>query len=90
MSLFAGLVGIIDLLAAAALIGIYLEHPILHLQAGMGLAITMKGLIFFSDVLSWIDIVIGISMFVFFWFAAPKLALAMGIWLIYKGIYSWF
>jgi hypothetical protein len=60
------------------------------MQAGMGLAIIMKGLVFFSNILSMLDIAIGVAMFALFWFEAPKLALAMAIWLIYKGVYSWF
>lgn len=90
MGLFAGVLGIIDLLAAAALIGIHLGHPFEHLQAGMALAIIMKGVVFISDILSLIDVSIGILMFVLFWVEAPTLALVAGIWLIYKGLYAWF
>ena len=90
MNLFAGMLGLIDLLASIALLGIYFEHPIPHMQAGMALGLIAKGILFINDILSVLDIVIGIAMFVFFWAVAPKLALAMGIWLIYKGIYAWF
>lgn len=90
MNPFAGLLGIIDILAAGALIGVYFGHPIPHLQAGMGLALTMKGLLFITDILSILDIIIGIGMFVLFWVVAPKFALACAIWLLYKGIYAWF
>ncbi len=90
MSLFAGLLGVIDLLCATALLGLYFGHPFNQLQAGMGLAIVMKGAVFFSDVLSLLDIAIGVTMFVLFWIEAPRLALAMAIWLVYKGLYSWF
>lgn len=90
MGFFSGMLGIVDLLAAGALVSLYFGHPIYHLQAGMGLALVAKGLLFMPNVLSIIDVVIGIAMFVLFWIAAPQLALIMGLWLVYKGITSWF
>lgn len=90
MNIFAGVLGLIDILAAVALFSIYFGSPIERLQAGMALGLMMKGILFISDILSILDIIIGILMFVLFWLIAPKLALAMGIWLLYKGIYAWF
>ena len=56
----------------------------------MGFALIMKGLLFIVDILSWLDIAIGIGMFVLFWVAAPNVALIAAIWLVYKGLHSWF
>lgn len=90
MNPFSGLLGLIDILAAVALFALYFDNPFGRLQAGMSLGLMMKGVLFITDVLSWIDIAIGILMLVLFWVEAPKLALAAGIWLLYKGIYAWF
>ena len=90
MGFFGGMLGLIDLLAATALFLVYFEHPFKHLQAGIALALMMKGVLFIGDILSLIDIAIGILMFVLFWLDAPLLALSAGIWLVYKGLYAWF
>ncbi len=89
MSLFTGLIGIIDILSAGALLSTYFGHPLPHLQAGMALALLGKGLFFITDVLSWIDIIIAVCMFIFFWVEAPTVALVMATWLLYKGLYAW-
>lgn len=90
MGFFMGLVGVIDILCAVALLALYFGHPIPHLQAGMAVALIGKGIMFISDILSILDIILGITMFVLFWVEAPNLALGMAIWLLYKGLYAWF
>ncbi|MDD9953434.1 MAG: hypothetical protein OXR66_03795 [Candidatus Woesearchaeota archaeon] len=80
--------GIIDVLAAIAFVGIVFDHPFNHLQAGMGLAIIVKGLITMPDILSVVDVIIGLLMFWFFWHTHQTAALCLAIYLAFKGLYS--
>jgi len=89
MGFFMGIVGVVDVIAAGALIALFFGHPIFHLQAGMAIALMGKGFLFLPDILSILDIAIGIVMLTLFWIEAPVLALGMAIWLLYKGLYAW-
>lgn len=82
--------GTIDMLCAISLAALSLGHPLPHLQAGAALMLIAKSVFFIKDVVSIIDIAVGITMFALFWMSAPTLALALAIYLGFKAIISYF
>jgi hypothetical protein len=80
--------GIIDVLCAISMAGIVLGYPLPHLQAISALALIIKGVLFINDVISVIDIAVGIAMFILLWITAPTIALGLAVYLGIKGLMS--
>ncbi|MBR9700283.1 hypothetical protein GOV11_00250 [Candidatus Woesearchaeota archaeon] len=77
--------GAIDILAGVTLISNSLGFPLEFIQAAAALALIVKGIFTVKDILSILDVIIGVVMFVLLWIAAPTLALSLGIYLCIKG-----
>lgn len=85
---FLALLAGVDLLCAISLAALALGFPIPHLQAAAALGLMLKGIAFISDVVSIIDIAIGVAMIVLLWVEAPMLALGLAIYLALKALAS--
>jgi len=82
------LLGIVDFLAAGSLALLALGSGVPHIQAASALALVVKGTFYINDVLSVIDIALGITLFALLWIDAPLLALSLAIYLGFKGVYT--
>lgn len=82
------LLALVDLGAALSLILSVLGVPLPLLQAAMALALLAKGIVFINDILSIVDIALAGLMFGLLWWNAPLWALSIGIYLAFKGLYS--
>jgi hypothetical protein len=82
------LLATIDLLCAISLAALVLGYPLPHLQAGAALMLIAKSVFFITDVISILDIAVGITMFVLLWVSAPTLALGLAIYLGFKAVIS--
>ncbi|HIH23803.1 TPA: hypothetical protein HA251_02105 [Candidatus Woesearchaeota archaeon] len=80
--------GAIDMLSAICCALIPLGYPIPHVQAVAALALIAKGAFFIDDIVSWLDIVCGVAMFILLWAGIPMLALALAIYLGFKAALS--
>jgi hypothetical protein len=78
----------IDLLCAISLAALCLGFPLQHLQAGAALMLIAKSAFFITDVISILDIAVGVTMFVLLWISAPTLALGLAIYLGFKAAIS--
>jgi hypothetical protein len=81
---------LIDVFGAISAAGLALGMPLYSMQAASALALILKGIIFYDDIVSWLDIVCGIMLFVLFWANLPTIALAMAVYLGFKGLMSFF
>ncbi len=84
------ILALIDMLGAISAAGIALGFPLYSLQAASALGLILKGIVFYDDVVSWLDIICGIMLFILFWASMPTLALAIAVYLGFKGIISFF
>ena len=85
---FFPLLAAIDLLCAISLAAIAIGYPLPALQAASAFALIGKGILFINDVVSIIDIAIGITMLVLLWMQAPALAIGIAVYLGIKGMAS--
>lgn len=85
---FLPLLAAIDLLCAVSLAATALGYPLPPLQAASAFALVAKGVLFINDVVSVIDVAIGIAMIVLLWIQAPTLAIALAIYLGIKAMAS--
>lgn len=86
---FLAALGAIDMLCAISLAALALGYPLPHLQAGAALMLMAKSLFFIKDVVSIIDLAVGVTMFVLLWITAPTLTIALAIYLGFKAIISY-
>lgn len=82
------LLGIIDLLCTLSLVLLLFGYPLYPLQAGAALLLIGKGVLFFSDVLSILDIIAAVLILVLIWISLPLAALILAIYLGGKGTLS--
>ena len=82
------ILGAIDVLGAVCAAAQALGYPLYFIQAAAALGLIIKGIIFYDDVVSWIDILIGIMLFIMFWVSMPTMALAIALYLGFKAILS--
>jgi hypothetical protein len=85
---FLPLLAGIDLLCAVSLVAMALGYPLPPLHAASAFALMVKGVFFINDVVSVIDIAVGIAMLVLLWIQAPTLAIALAIYLGIKAMAS--
>jgi hypothetical protein len=84
------LLALIDLLCALALALLFFGHPVYPLQAGAALLLLAKGLLFIKNILSIVDMIIALLMFMLIWVATPPVAVALALYLGVKGVASFF
>ena len=82
------LLGLVDVLCALAMVLSLVGYPFFPLQAGAALLLIIKGVFFFGDMLSIIDIIIAVVMFELLWLSMPTIALIIAVYLTIKGLYS--
>lgn len=79
--------GIMDLLASISFILISFGW-FKGFAVFMAVYLVLKGIIFFSDIASWLDMASGVYLFLIFLGVSPALSIVCILWLLQKAIIS--
>ena len=78
--------GVIDLLAALSFL--LLKFNVKFIPIIFAVYLIVKGLIFFTSIVSWVDVVCGILMLIAFYFGFSNFMWIAVLWIAQKGFFS--
>ncbi len=84
------LLGIIDILSALWLVLIYFNIVSIKGAILLGILLIIKGFVFRESWVSWVDFGVGVYMCILFLAPATFLNFVAALWLLQKGIWSFF
>ena len=54
----------------------------------MGIYLLLKGIIFFTDIISWVDLICGVYLLLIVWGVGAGLSIVCIVWLLQKAVIS--
>jgi len=82
--------GFLDVLAATVIIIMQFHSIAWRISVGLALYLIIKSLLYVRDVMSWVDLVVGIYMIILVWHGNLILTIIFSGYLAAKGLWSLF